>query len=96
MLRANCHLGDHDKFADRRREHDLGWPEGRDRFGRSPMAGRVVVVIGASAGVGRTVAHACGSAGDGVGLLARGKVAFSSVLAPFTRISIESSGGPPR
>ncbi|MDQ6796796.1 MAG: SDR family NAD(P)-dependent oxidoreductase, partial [Actinomycetota bacterium] len=42
------------------------------------MSGRVVVVTGASGGVGRAVAQAFGEAGDAVALLARGRAGLEA------------------
>jgi NAD(P)-dependent dehydrogenase (short-subunit alcohol dehydrogenase family) len=52
------------------------------------MAGRVVVVSGASAGVGRAVARAFGAGGDGVALLARGEVGLDAAAK-----DVEAAGG---
>ena len=52
------------------------------------MAGRVVVVTGASAGVGRAVARAFGAAGDSVALLARGEVGLDGAAK-----DVEAAGG---
>src|SRR5919204_419121 len=50
------------------------------RFGRrsSSMSGSVVVVTGASAGVGRATARAFGACGANVGLIARGEEALEA------------------
>jgi NAD(P)-dependent dehydrogenase (short-subunit alcohol dehydrogenase family) len=52
------------------------------------MAGRVVVVTGASAGVGRAVARELGGAGDAVALLARGEVGLKGAAK-----DVETVGG---
>ncbi|MEO5680059.1 MAG: SDR family NAD(P)-dependent oxidoreductase, partial [Acidimicrobiales bacterium] len=52
------------------------------------MTGRVVVVTGASAGLGRTIARAFGAAGDDVALLARGEEGLRAAAA-----EIEAAGG---
>ncbi|HZD02288.1 MAG TPA: SDR family oxidoreductase [Actinomycetes bacterium] len=52
------------------------------------MTGRVVVVTGASAGVGRAVARAFGASGDSVALLARGDVGLDGAAK-----DIEAAGG---
>jgi NAD(P)-dependent dehydrogenase (short-subunit alcohol dehydrogenase family) len=52
------------------------------------MGGRVVVVTGASAGVGRAVARAFGDAGDSVALLARGEVGLDAAAK-----DVEAAGG---
>ena len=52
------------------------------------MAGRVVVVTGASGGIGRAVARAFGARGDQVGLLARGEVGLDSAVN-----DVERAGG---
>ncbi|MFL6298281.1 MAG: SDR family NAD(P)-dependent oxidoreductase, partial [Actinomycetes bacterium] len=44
------------------------------------MTGRVVVVTGASAGIGRAVACAFGAKGDRVGLLARGETGLDGAV----------------
>src|SRR5581483_11418185 len=46
--------------------------------GRQPFAGSVVVVTGASAGVGRATAHAFARGGAKLGLIARGKEALEA------------------
>jgi NAD(P)-dependent dehydrogenase (short-subunit alcohol dehydrogenase family) len=51
-------------------------------------AGHVVVITGASAGVGRALARACGARGAGVGLLARGRDGLEGA-----RRDVESRGG---
>jgi short-subunit dehydrogenase len=53
-----------------------------------PVERRVVVVTGASAGVGRAVAQAFAARGDAVGLIARDAVALEEVAA-----EVESRGG---
>jgi NAD(P)-dependent dehydrogenase (short-subunit alcohol dehydrogenase family) len=53
-----------------------GW-----RSRRTAMSERVVVVTGASAGVGRAVARAFGGRGDKVGLIARGVVGLEAAAA---------------
>ena len=50
--------------------------------------GRVVVVTGASAGIGRAIAQACGRRGDSVGLLARGQRGLEAAVEV-----VESDGG---
>ncbi|SEB95970.1 Short-chain dehydrogenase [Streptomyces sp. TLI_105] len=55
---------------------------------RSPMAGRTVVVTGASAGVGRAVARAFGAQGASVALLARGRHGLEAAAA-----EVERAGG---
>ena len=52
------------------------------------MAGRVVVVTGASGGIGRAVACAFGAKGDRVGLLARGETGLDGAAA-----DVERAGG---
>jgi NAD(P)-dependent dehydrogenase (short-subunit alcohol dehydrogenase family) len=52
------------------------------------VAGRVVVVTGASAGIGRAVACAFGARGDRVGLLARGETGLDGAAA-----DVERAGG---
>ncbi len=52
------------------------------------MAGRVVVVTGASGGVGRATAKAFGACGDSVALLARGEVGLEGAAK-----DVESAGG---
>jgi NAD(P)-dependent dehydrogenase (short-subunit alcohol dehydrogenase family) len=52
------------------------------------MGGRVVVVTGAGAGVGRAVARAFGAAGDSVALLARGEVGLDAAAK-----DVEAAGG---
>ena len=52
------------------------------------MAGRVVVVTGASSGIGRAVAYAFGARGDRVGLLARGETGLDGAAA-----DVERAGG---
>jgi NAD(P)-dependent dehydrogenase (short-subunit alcohol dehydrogenase family) len=54
----------------------------------SPSSGRVVVVTGASAGVGRAVAEEFGRRGDTVALLARGEAGLGAAAR-----SIQSLGG---
>jgi NAD(P)-dependent dehydrogenase (short-subunit alcohol dehydrogenase family) len=49
------------------------------------MAGRVVVVTGASGGVGRAVAVAFGARGDAVGLLARGETGLAAAAEEVRR-----------
>jgi len=49
------------------------------------VTGRVVVVTGASAGIGRAVACAFGAKGDRVGLLARGEVGLDGVVKDIER-----------
>src|SRR5215211_8214626 len=56
--------------------------------GGQPVAGRVVVVTGASAGIGRAVACAFGAKGDRVGLLARGETGLDGAAA-----DVERAGG---
>jgi NAD(P)-dependent dehydrogenase (short-subunit alcohol dehydrogenase family) len=53
-----------------------------------PSRGRVVVVTGASAGVGRAIAHAFGAKGDSVALIARDGLALDE-----TAREVESAGG---
>jgi NAD(P)-dependent dehydrogenase (short-subunit alcohol dehydrogenase family) len=52
------------------------------------MAGRVVVVTGASGGIGRAVACAFGANGDRVGLLARGEAGLDGAVK-----DVERAGG---
>jgi NAD(P)-dependent dehydrogenase (short-subunit alcohol dehydrogenase family) len=52
------------------------------------VAGRVVVVTGASSGIGRAVAYAFGARGDRVGLLARGETGLDGAAA-----DVERAGG---
>ena len=52
------------------------------------MAGRVIVVTGASAGVGRAVAREFGARGDTVALLARGEVGLDGAVK-----DVEAAGG---
>jgi NAD(P)-dependent dehydrogenase (short-subunit alcohol dehydrogenase family) len=52
------------------------------------VAGRVVVVTGASGGIGRAVACAFGAKGDRVGLLARGETGLDGAAA-----DVERAGG---
>lgn len=52
------------------------------------MGGKVVVVSGASGGVGRAVARAFGARGDAVGLLARGEIGLEAAAQ-----EIRQSGG---
>ena len=52
------------------------------------MVGRVVVVTGASGGIGRAVARAFGAKGDRVGLLARGETGLDGAVK-----DIERAGG---
>jgi NAD(P)-dependent dehydrogenase (short-subunit alcohol dehydrogenase family) len=52
------------------------------------MTGRVVVVTGASGGVGRAVAQAFGAKGDAVALLARGQVGLDAAVK-----DVEAAGG---
>jgi NAD(P)-dependent dehydrogenase (short-subunit alcohol dehydrogenase family) len=54
----------------------------------NPGPARVVVVTGASAGIGRAVARACGQRGDSVGLLARGERGLEGAAK-----DIENAGG---
>ncbi|MFH8621179.1 SDR family oxidoreductase [Streptomyces vietnamensis] len=58
------------------------------RRARPPMAGRTVVVTGASAGVGRAVARAFGEQGASVALLARGRLGLEAAAA-----EVEEAGG---
>jgi NAD(P)-dependent dehydrogenase (short-subunit alcohol dehydrogenase family) len=53
-----------------------------------PVAGRVVVVTGASGGIGRAVACAFGAKGDRVGLLARGEAGLDGAVN-----DVERTGG---
>jgi NAD(P)-dependent dehydrogenase (short-subunit alcohol dehydrogenase family) len=53
-----------------------------------PVAGRVVVVTGASAGIGRAVACAFAARGDQVGLLARGESGLDGAIK-----DVEGTGG---
>ena len=52
------------------------------------MTGRVVVVTGASAGVGRAVARGFGAKGDAVALVARGQVGLDAAVK-----DVEAAGG---
>src|SRR3954447_10073196 len=54
----------------------------------SRSSGRVIVVTGASAGVGRAVAEEFGRRGDALGLLARGETGLAGAVR-----SVESVGG---
>ncbi|MFH8839012.1 SDR family oxidoreductase [Streptomyces sp. NPDC017868] len=58
------------------------------RGARPPMAGRTVVVTGASAGVGRAVARVFGEQGASVALLARGRRGLDAAAA-----EVEEAGG---
>jgi NAD(P)-dependent dehydrogenase (short-subunit alcohol dehydrogenase family) len=66
----------------------LGGEAGDGRFGRFTVSGRVVVVTGASAGVGRATAQAFAAGGDAVGLLARGELGLDAAAK-----EVEAAGG---
>src|SRR5919108_34796 len=60
----------------------------RFRRGSGSMQGSVVVVTGASAGVGRAAARAFGARGAAVGLIARGEEALESAA-----LEVREAGG---
>ena len=57
------------------------------------MAGRVVVVTGASAGIGRAVACAFAATGDRVGLLARGEAGLDGAVEEAERVVVTAARG---
>ena len=63
-----------------------GYESGKEEEG--VVAGRVVVVTGASGGVGRAVARAFGATGDAVALLARGEAGLDAAAK-----DVEAAGG---
>ena len=60
------------------------------------MSGRVVVVTGASGGVGRATARAFGALGDSVALLARGETGLDGAVEDVEKAGGDRAGHPDR